>query len=773
MSHDASFSRDRFPKPAPKIIDEANPGKLILFHKPVLFHKRASPFSTTHRLRKTYGVMTSSVSATEPIPSVSPASPTRPLRWLYNGPVDLIIGCGLWSLPLLLTAYLVEPHFTGHFAVAFYAVALVCNYPHYAATWYRACARPADRIRYGRVLAWSSLLTAAGLLLVHAHPPLLRWAFTLYVFWSPWHYTGQNYGLALMFARRNGVTALDAATTRRLWWAFALPYAMLLTAFNSGPSADPLLLSAGLPPFVAKTLIVVCGLIFLTITFIIGRKLLHESPQPAVAPTLTLLATQALWFIPAAVVVLSGETVFQVRYSSGMLAVLHSAQYLWVTSYYARRESGAQWRPGRYALVLFAVGVALFIPGPWAASLAFGMDFTTSFLAFTALVNIHHFILDGAVWKLREPQVAAVLVQDGAVGDVETTVPHRSLWRRFGLTAATTGLALLAGLDLAKFVLGGRTMDATSLQQALKLNPNDALIAARLARAALAEGDRLRAREALERAVAINPYDAESQAMLGQMLIEQGEYDAAYRHYQRFHEHLPNNVAALVNLGTLAAQQGAEGDAVAAWERAVQLDPNGQPIAWANLGDAYMRAGRTKEAAEAYEQALHHASPSDRQRLEWMLKLGDAYTGAQNFGQAETNYARVFDAAQAAGDAALASSAATRQAGLYAARQDIPQAVARHQTALQLAEASQDAYAQGAAWYEYALLMAKHGAPADFIYAACLLAETSFGETPRGAAVRPTVAARRAAVEQKLGPRAAEVRARLRTVSDEARRWRP
>ena len=34
--------------------------------------------------------------------------------------------------------------------------------------------------------------------------------FTLYLTWSPWHYTGQNYGIAVMFLRRRGVER-DAA----------------------------------------------------------------------------------------------------------------------------------------------------------------------------------------------------------------------------------------------------------------------------------------------------------------------------------------------------------------------------------------------------------------------------------------------------------------------------------------------------------------------------------------------------------------------------------
>ena len=94
---------------------------------------------------------------------------------------------------------------------------------------------------------------------------------------------------------------------------------------------------------------------------------------------------------------------------------MHSAQYLWITSYYARREAGrkgdAGWRPFAYFAVLVAGGIALFVPGPWLASRLFHYDFGASFLIFTALVNIHHFILDGAIWKLRDNRMAGVVVE--------------------------------------------------------------------------------------------------------------------------------------------------------------------------------------------------------------------------------------------------------------------------------------------------------------------------------------------------------------------------
>ena len=69
--------------------------------------------------------------------------------------------------------------------------------------------------------------------------------------WSPWHYTGQNFGVLMMFLRRAGVD-VSAEERRRLHLAFLASFIMLLAAFNTGASADPLVLSLGLPPISAR-----------------------------------------------------------------------------------------------------------------------------------------------------------------------------------------------------------------------------------------------------------------------------------------------------------------------------------------------------------------------------------------------------------------------------------------------------------------------------------------------------------------------------------------
>src|SRR4029077_4496474 len=159
----------------------------------------------------------------------------------------------------------------------------------------------------------------------------------------------------------------------------------------------------------------------------------------------------------------------------------HSAQYLWITSYYARREANAEntgrWRPAAYFGVLVVGGIALFVPGPWLASRLFHHDFTTSFLIFTALVNIHHFILDGAIWKLRDGRIAALLLNTqeriaSAAGAAASTAEPVWEWMRsqavvpraFRIATAIFLLAL-AGVDQTRYAFLAHSDNMNAMQK--------------------------------------------------------------------------------------------------------------------------------------------------------------------------------------------------------------------------------------------------------------------------------------------------------------------
>src|ERR1700674_5369162 len=131
--------------------------------------------------------------------SITAASP-----WLYGPWLDLIVGCGAWSAPLLLFSYFSLASSARLWAVAFYALALFFNYPHYMATLYRAYHRAEDFQKYRIFTVHITALVVLTLLVSHAWFRALPWIFTIYLTWSPWHYSGQNYGLFPMFARPRG-----------------------------------------------------------------------------------------------------------------------------------------------------------------------------------------------------------------------------------------------------------------------------------------------------------------------------------------------------------------------------------------------------------------------------------------------------------------------------------------------------------------------------------------------------------------------------------------
>src|SRR3954454_9001279 len=166
--------------------------------------------------------------------------------WIYNPALDLIIGCGAWSAPLLLLGYLGASSSTTIWSVTFYALALLFNYPHYMATIYRAYHTQEDFNKYRVFTVHITALIALTLILSHFWLRALPWIFTLYLIWSPWHYSGQNYGLFMMFARRAGATPSPNGR-RALYSAFLISYGILLLSFLTGVSNDPLFMSPAIP----------------------------------------------------------------------------------------------------------------------------------------------------------------------------------------------------------------------------------------------------------------------------------------------------------------------------------------------------------------------------------------------------------------------------------------------------------------------------------------------------------------------------------------------
>jgi tetratricopeptide (TPR) repeat protein len=619
--------------------------------------------------------------------------------------LDLLVGCGGWSAPLLLLSYLLVDNQARQWSAVFYALALICNYPHYMATIHRAYGRADDRSRYKLFTHYVTAALVAVGIAAHFQFGLVAWLFTAYVTWSPWHYTGQNFGLSMMFLRRAGI---DVTPRERRWLhvAFVASYVMLLAAFNEGASQDPLTLSAGLPVAVTRPIEIAAVLVFLgagvmTFRSLAGRgseRAFGRVPLVSLVPALTLYCTQALWFvIPIVLSWAWAAAAPQTRYSTGILAVMHSAQYLWITHHFARKDAatatatatataagagvGARgWNGWTYWTTLVAGGVALFIPFPWLASYAGRFDFTSSMLIVTAVVNIHHFILDGVVWKLRDPRVSKVLTSTQEQPATKTSVVRDRGTRAkvFVRAAAVVMLVALAGIDQWRYVLalgGAEGVDRGALERASALNPFDSSVQLRLASAARLSGNEAEVERDLRRAIAVNSHSPAPYHALERFLIESGRWQDAYAHCQRLLDRWPREVDTIVNTGVLAQKLNDPAAAERWWRRALDVDGSPrQRQVHLYLAELLDGSGRTVEALPHYQRYLElmaraatdDPSLASRQSAERtaiiVIKFGDALARTNHPEQAASQYGLAERIARQAGLADVESVARERRA---------------------------------------------------------------------------------------------------------------
>jgi tetratricopeptide (TPR) repeat protein len=709
--------------------------------------------------------------------------------WIYGPALDLIVGCGAWSAPLLLISYLSIASSARTWSVAFYALALLFNYPHYMATIYRAYHRAEDFEKYRIFTLHTTALILLTLLLSHFWVRLLPWIFTIYLTWSPWHYSGQNYGLFMMFARRAGANP-SKNEQRALYGAFITSYLILFLGFHTGASSDPLFISLGIPPVIARWEQIVLCIAFLGLSAFGLARLVRATGWRKLLPSFTLFSSQFLWFLlPTAISLIKGLEIPQSRYSSGVLAVMHSAQYLWITSYYARREasenSRRNWRPLAYFAVLIVGGIALFVPGPWLASRLFHHDFTASFLIFTALVNIHHFILDGAIWKLRDGRIAALLLNSRdrmADAAVSAKGSFAAAWQwmtgatpvaHYSRVAAALILLAWGSVDQARYYLALRSDDLHDLQRAASLVSFDSSLQMRLAHREIEAGDAAQAENALRKAMSSSPADPAPRQALLRFLIDENRFDEAFDLTEASLKYTPKDANLLVDRGFLALRRGHADQAISSWDRAVAIDPT-QSLAHLYLADEFDREGKPESAVAHYSAYLEKVArqssqnrPEPQKLIAIVLRMADCQARISQTSQAVQSYELAGKLAAQTGQAKLESVASVNEAALQAKTGKLGQALQLYQHALELDDSIADRQSGAEDWLAYGRFLDDSGFPARLVYA-CFVKSEGLAESLPDSSAREPFSAARKRLERRVGRDAVAIRRDPESVSREA-----
>jgi tetratricopeptide (TPR) repeat protein len=565
----------------------------------------------------------------------------RATAWLYGRRTDLLIGCGLayvLSIPLLFG--LSEATGLREWPVVWMVgLALLVNGPHYGATIVRAYEAREDRRKYFVFVVYLTLAIAALFAASSRSLWLASALLTLYATWTPWHFSGQNYGLALMFLRRRGIS-VDPLTKRLFYASFVLSAGTAILAIHSGykefvfsPNTlrvanTPNIFALKPPAVLAVPLKTALVLAYLACLGAAAWRLRQRARLRDLGPASLLVLSQALWFtVPAVLLQGRGVRAETLVFSAIWVNAAHSLQYLWVTAYYAR-SSQAQDSAKRFLLKALLAGTAVAtLPGlimapnllgtvPWDVGLA---------ATFFAVVNLHHFILDGAIWKLRDGRVARVLLRGAEPLDPSTKaaqVRGQPWLRRLVWTVAALSLIVPLAEIYGRLALGSakRPDDTQRPTQILKW---------------------------------VGRETTQMHLWIGASYAREGRHDRAISHYLRSIELFPT-ARVWSALGGEYRTLGQWGRARAAFEAAIELNPE---VAAAHFGRAQAilklssgsEPGSRQEAVASLTRALE-LTPGHSQAA---LMLARVYTDLGQPDQAIRTLERTLEADKQANAAAV------------------------------------------------------------------------------------------------------------------------
>ena len=534
--------------------------------------------------------------------------------YLFGPALDLSLIAGGISLVAIPLIFLVSAS-TG--ALAFVVLNLVANYPHYMATNYRVYGSRAQLHRYKFFAVYVTAFVALTAVLSHVLVgPWITWVVTAYALWTPYHYVGQNYGIAVMYAGRGrvGITPGEKWVLYLALVASMLTYLLLLLLRPAGMGLT--LAALNVTPDTVRIAYVVLLTVGLTAAAAFTWRLSRRAPLRTLAPVLLLTGVHFIWFSTAPALLLFHRqlsvTGLDLQLFVPALAFLHSAQYLGVTAYYTQRERAGMQRPFRmvpYLVTLVVGGVLLWPVMIRGFSQLFVVDYAFSVMVLNALINIHHFVLDGAIWKLRDGRLARLLIPESA-GAAPAPAPASAIGDTGGFSPAVADSpGWWSGA-------GGRIAVAAVVCVALAIHGSDVVRVSMLLKAAtLRQAQKWKdAGEAYRSALALNGRVADALEGLAVSDMQAGQMEHAAEHWAQSVRLNPLSPHLRSGLGETYLNLGRVDDALAQLEEAVRLAP-ADTTALMLLSRAYRAKGDTDKAHVLAERARAAAADAERMRL--------------------------------------------------------------------------------------------------------------------------------------------------------------
>lgn len=362
------------------------------------------------------------------------ATPITRRTYFVSMPVDVAVMGGL-SIALYIVLSLLGANARTSTVISLGATLVwIINYPHFSATSYRLYRSP-EHIRQYPLTAYAvPVLLLAGAVLALQSPAVVAPFFVkFFQIWSPYHFSGQTFGLGMLYARRAGLSLRRLERTCLRWFIFST-YLSLIATIETGQRQyqffGVVYPALGIPVVVSQIALVAMYVLGLVVLALFVALPLVRRRQVAWM-TLLPAATQFVWFglgqrLPS---------------FAEFIPAFHSAQYLlvaWSVQLRERLDEEQQQgsrafvsaESGHWLLSNVLGGFTLFWGLPHAATWIGGYDINLTTAVFFSAIQIHHFFVDGVIWKLKNPRVLSPLLVN--LDDLLGSGPS-------GLAAATVG----------------------------------------------------------------------------------------------------------------------------------------------------------------------------------------------------------------------------------------------------------------------------------------------------------------------------------------------
>ncbi len=356
-------------------------------------------------------------------------------RFFVNPVFDyLLIGGGL-SLVVAAMAHWLDIQYvivneSGRATERFWYLVLLANSAHFGASTVRLYSKPGAT---GSLpfLSWGFPLVALVVLaLCMCWPERLGSNLTsLYLTWSPFHYAAQTYGLSVMYSYRSGCL-LGTGNKKLLWWVAMIPFLFnIFIVKNAGldwiiggfvfllhqtgfPVVEHFSLSEQFTLTMVKTLQLVVSIGGISaIMYLMWRALRSREGSMPLIVALLLFTNAIWWFILSPLQAFLWATVF------------HAVQYLAIVIIFHLKDqtpdketngASAIFHIVWFYVASFILGYVLFKWLPLVYVFA-GFNLAVSFALVTSVINVHHFIVDAYIWRLKKSDSNRKIVDAGSV----------------------------------------------------------------------------------------------------------------------------------------------------------------------------------------------------------------------------------------------------------------------------------------------------------------------------------------------------------------------